>query len=45
MTSIYDEIKTARELVIFVKNHGLSTKTEDICKAQDTTYICIIERE
>ena len=35
MTSIYDEIKTARELVIFVKNHGLSTKTEDICKAQD----------
>lgn len=35
MASIYDSIKTARELVYHVKNHGLSTNTEDICRAQD----------
>lgn len=35
MASIYDNIKTARELVSFVKAHGMSTKTEDICRAQD----------
>lgn len=35
MASIYDNIKTARELVSFVKAHGMSTKMEDICRAQD----------
>ena len=31
MASIYDNIKTARDLVYHVKNHGLSTNPEDIC--------------
>lgn len=35
MASIYDNIKTARELVFQVRAHGLSTKQEDICRAQD----------
>lgn len=35
MASIYDNIKTARDLVYHVKNHGLSTNPEDICRAQD----------
>lgn len=33
--SIYDNIKTAKDLIIEVKAHGLSTKQEDICRAQD----------
>lgn len=35
MPSIYDNIKTARELVSFVRAHGFSTNIEDICRAQD----------
>lgn len=35
MASIYDEIKTATDLVREVMLHGLSTKQEDICRAQD----------
>lgn len=35
MASIYDSIKTPRELLEKVKAHGLSTATEDICRAQD----------
>lgn len=35
MASIYDGIKTAKELVKIVGFQGLSTKTEDICRAQD----------
>lgn len=35
MASIYDEIKTAADLVREVMLHGLSTKQEDICRAQD----------
>lgn len=35
MESIYDEIKTAADLVREVALHGLSTKQEDICRAQD----------
>ncbi len=33
--SIYDKIATAKELIFEVKAHGLSTKQEDICRAQD----------
>lgn len=33
--SIYDKIETAKDLILEVKAHGLSTKTEDICRAQD----------
>lgn len=33
--SIYDNIKTAKDLVLEVTAHGLSTKQEDICRAQD----------
>ncbi len=33
--SIYDKINTAKELLTEVTIHGLSTKTEDICRAQD----------
>lgn len=35
MASIYDKIKTAKELLTEVQIHGLSTKVEDICRAQD----------
>lgn len=35
MASIYDKIETAKDLLIEVKIHGLSTKAEDICRAQD----------
>lgn len=35
MASIYDNIKTAADLVREVMLHGLSTKQEDICRAQD----------
>lgn len=35
MASIYDEIKIAADLVREVMLHGLSTKQEDICRAQD----------
>ena len=35
MASIYDNINTATDLVKEVMCHGLSTKTEDICRAQD----------
>lgn len=34
-TSIYDNIKTPKELVIHVGVHGLSTAVNDICRAQD----------
>lgn len=34
-TSIYDSIKTPKELVIHVSVHGLSTAVNDICRAQD----------
>lgn len=33
--SIYDKIETAKDLIFEVKAHGLSTKIEDICRAQD----------
>lgn len=33
--SIYDKIETAKDLIREVKAHGLSTKTDDICRAQD----------
>ncbi len=35
MASIYDNIKTAKELAIEVSVNGLSTSIEDICRAQD----------
>ena len=35
MASIYDKIKTAKELLTEVQLHGFSTKVEDICRAQD----------
>ena len=35
MASQYDSIKTAEELLKEVATHGLSTKPEDICRAQD----------
>lgn len=35
MSSKYDAIKTAADLVREVQNHGLSTAQEDICRAQD----------
>ncbi|MCI9120464.1 MAG: hypothetical protein HFG00_02895 [Oscillibacter sp.] len=35
MSSKYDKIKTAAELVAEVQVHGLSTAQEDICRAQD----------
>lgn len=35
MGSIYDSIKTAKELVVEVSMRGFSTKQEDICRAQD----------
>ena len=33
--SIYDNIKTAKDLITEVRAHGLSTNQEDICRAQD----------
>lgn len=33
--SIYDNITTAKDLIFEVAAHGLSTKQEDICRAQD----------
>lgn len=33
--SIYDKIETAKDLTFEVMAHGLSTKIEDICRAQD----------
>lgn len=33
--SEYEKITTARELINMVRIRGLSTKTEDICRAQD----------
>ena len=35
MSSKYDTIKTAADLVREVQNHGLSTNQDDICRAQD----------
>lgn len=35
MASIYDKIMSAKELLDEVKVHGISTKTEDICRVQD----------
>lgn len=35
MSSIYDNIKTAADLVHEVMAHGMSTKIEDICRVQD----------
>jgi len=35
MASIYDSIKTAKELLEKVAMQGFSTQVEDICKAQD----------
>ena len=35
MASIYDNISSAKELVYHVMLHGMSTKIEDICRAQD----------
>ncbi len=32
---IYNDIKTARELVLHVKFHGLSTNQDDLCRVQD----------
>lgn len=33
--SKYDNISSAREMVMYIKMHGLSTKQEDICRVQD----------
>lgn len=33
--SVYDKIETAKDLTFEVMAHGLSTKIEDICRAQD----------
>lgn len=33
--SIYDKITTAKDLILEVKAHGLSTNLEDMCRAQD----------
>lgn len=33
--SIYDKVETAKDLIFEVAAHGLSTKQEDICRAQD----------
>lgn len=33
--SIYDKINTAKDLLTEVTIHGMSTNTEDICRAQD----------
>lgn len=33
--SIYDSVKTAKDLITEVRAHGLSTAAEDICRAQD----------
>ena len=33
--SIYDNTKTAKDLIFEVAAHGLSTKQDDICRAQD----------
>lgn len=35
MSSKYDTIKTAADLVQEVQNHGLSTNQDDICRVQD----------
>lgn len=35
MASIYENIKTAKDLLFEVKAHGLSLKTEDLVAAQD----------
>ena len=35
MSSQYDSIKTPKDLLLEVTAHGLSTKREDICRAQD----------
>ena len=35
MASIYEKIKTPKELLELVKVHGLSAEIEDICRAQD----------
>lgn len=35
MSSKYDSVKTAADLVLEVSLHGLSTAQEDICRAQD----------
>lgn len=35
MASIYDNIKTAKDLLAHVLIHGLSTEQEDICRVQD----------
>lgn len=35
MSSKYDHIETAAELVQEVRAHGLSTAQEDICRAQE----------
>lgn len=35
MASIYDKIKTPKELLQLVSHQGLSTEPEDICRAQD----------
>ena len=35
MASIYEKITTPKELLQEVRMHGFSTKTEDICRAQD----------
>ncbi len=35
MSSKYDSIKTAKDLILEVRAHGLSLAQEDICRAQD----------
>lgn len=35
MTSIYEKIESPKELVQLVAHQGLSTRQEDICRAQD----------
>ena len=43
MASIYDNVKTPKELLELVKVHELSTEIEDICRAQDIFWRAPIE--
>lgn len=43
MASIYDNIKTAKDLISEVMASGLSTNQEDICRAQDIIGTSTIE--
>lgn len=40
--SIYDKVETAKDLIFEVAAHGLSTKQEDICRAQDIFILILL---